>query len=151
MKRQRGAGFSLLELMVVLVIVCILASIAYPSYHRYVVRAKRVQAQAVLWDVLQQQERYYNQHNRYLAFTFGASAAPESQFATWSGSNAADSAYEIRGEPCLGAALTACVQLRAIPGTANVDASFKDADCQTLTLSSNGRRSASGPALRCWP
>jgi len=148
---SRRSGFSLVELLVVLAIVGILAAIAYPSYQRYVVRAKRVQAQAVLWQVLQQQERFYNQNNHYLVFAFGATALPESQFLTWSGNSAADSGYEIRGEPCLGTALTLCVQLRAIPGTSNVDANFKDADCQTLTLSSNGRRSASGPALRCWP
>ena len=148
---QRRAGFTLLELLVVVAIVGILAMIAYPSYQRYVVRAKRVQAQAVLWDVMQQQERYYTQHNRYVAFAFGAAAPPENLFATWSGNQPADSAYEIRGEACMDTALTLCVQVRAIPGTAKVDAGFKDVECQTLTLSSNGRRSASGPALRCWP
>jgi type IV pilus assembly protein PilE len=148
---QREAGFTLIELMVVVAIVAILAAIAYPSYERYVVRARRAEAQAMLWELMQQQERYYTQHNRYVAFAIGASAPPENLFPAWSGASAARSAYELRGEPCMGTALTLCVQLRALPGTSNVDPSFKDPECQVLTLSSNGRRSASGPALRCWP
>jgi type IV pilus assembly protein PilE len=43
------------------------------------------------------------------------------------------------------------VQLVAMPGTAQVDAKFRDDDCGKLTLTSTGLRLASGPATGCWP
>ena len=41
-------GFSLIELMIVVAIVAILGTIAYPSYQQYVLRSHRVEAKAML-------------------------------------------------------------------------------------------------------
>ncbi|MDF3935391.1 type IV pilin protein [Pseudomonas citronellolis] len=60
-------GFTLLELMVVLAIVGILASVAYPSYLEQVRRANRAEGQALLQDAAARQERFYAQNNRYAA------------------------------------------------------------------------------------
>ena len=46
--RRHPRGFTLIEVMIVVVIVAILASIAFPSYQRYVLRSHRVEAQALL-------------------------------------------------------------------------------------------------------
>lgn len=45
---QSHRGFTLLELMVVVVIVAIFATIAIPSYERYIARSYQAKAQAEL-------------------------------------------------------------------------------------------------------
>lgn len=57
MNRARQGGFSLIELMIVLIVIAILAGIALPSYDRYRVRANRADAQAFLMEVAQMQQR----------------------------------------------------------------------------------------------
>ena len=153
--RRRTFGFSLVELMAAMVIMALLLALALPVYHGQVVRAKRVQGQAALLKLMQQQERYYSQNNRYLAFSAASEEAQGKQFQWWSGdeheAGAVRSAYEIDAMACPEATLAQCVLLRARPGTARVDQHFTDADCGTLTLSSTGERGSSGPAARCWP
>ena len=56
--RARNAGFTLIELMIVVAIVAILAMIAYPSYLDQVRKGRRAEAQAVLQDLQLLQERY---------------------------------------------------------------------------------------------
>lgn len=152
--RHTGA-FTLPELLVTLVIVSLLLSLALPAYRGQIVRAKRVQAQAALLKTMQQQERYYAQHNRYLAFAAGSTEPQAAQFAWWSGDGgeeaAVRSAYELDAVACAGASLVQCVLLRARPGTGRVDRQFSDTDCGMLTLSSTGERGSAGPATLCWP
>lgn len=49
--RRRLAGFSLIELMIVIVIVGILAAIAYPAYARYVQRTHEAEAQGQIMEL----------------------------------------------------------------------------------------------------
>ncbi len=64
--RLRGqAGVTLIELLITVVIVGILASIAYPSYQTYVARANRTEAQGILMENAQFLERNYSTANRY--------------------------------------------------------------------------------------
>jgi type IV pilus assembly protein PilE len=145
-------GFSLIELLSALAIMSLLLALAVPAYYGHVVRAKRVQGQAALLRLMQQQERYYSQNNRYLAFSSVSPSSQAQQFPWWSGAGgAAGSAYEIEALACPGTAIGQCVLLRAMPGTAKVDAQFQDADCGVLSLSSTGQRGSSGPASHCWP
>jgi type IV pilus assembly protein PilE len=63
--RHREGGVSLIELMVVVTLVAILASIAVPSYRRYVMRSQRTDATASLLRLQAAQEKYYLQNNAY--------------------------------------------------------------------------------------
>jgi type IV pilus assembly protein PilE len=54
--RKQAKGFTVIELMIVLVIVAILVALAYPSYINYVRKAKRGEAQQLLlnWSINQE-------------------------------------------------------------------------------------------------
>lgn len=51
--------------MIVVAIVGILASIAYPNYTRYVQKSKRTDAMVALMQAAQQQEKYFSQNLKY--------------------------------------------------------------------------------------
>ncbi|ASK28131.1 PilX family type IV pilin [Neisseria chenwenguii] len=51
MKRQTVHGFTLVEMMITIAIIGILASIALPSYNRYIERGYRAQAHSELVDI----------------------------------------------------------------------------------------------------
>jgi type IV pilus assembly protein PilE len=56
-------GFTLIELMIVVAIVGILASIAYPSYREAVAKGRRAEATAMMLQVRQFMENHYTQNN----------------------------------------------------------------------------------------
>ena len=151
MNGARCKAFSMIELLVVLVILAVLAAQAMPSYQQHVIRARRAEGQAALWQLMQQEERFFTQTNTYVAFSAGATEPEARQFKWWSSNGALTSAYEIEGKACDGELISQCVQLIAKPGTAIVDHNFHDEECQRMTLTSTGLRLASGPSARCWP
>jgi type IV pilus assembly protein PilE len=57
---------TLIELMVVIIVVGILASIAIPSYREYVLRAQRSEARAALLALATAEEKYYLECNSYV-------------------------------------------------------------------------------------
>lgn len=61
------SGFTLIEVMIVVVIVGILAAIAYPSYEQYLVKSRRAVAKQFLMDIAQRQEEYFLNVNSYLS------------------------------------------------------------------------------------
>lgn len=149
MRHERG--LTLLEIMIALAIVMILTTLAYPSYAGYIVKTRRIEGQLALMDALQQQERYFMRNNSYVAFD-AASTEPHARlFRAWSGASARKSAYEIDGHACPGQDIADCIELRATPGTARVDPTFRDPACGVLTLDSAGRRGANGTSDGCWP
>jgi type IV pilus assembly protein PilE len=63
--RLRLAGFTLMELMIAVVVVGILASIAYPAFTSTIQRSRRADAIAALSALMQAQERYRSNHATY--------------------------------------------------------------------------------------
>jgi type IV pilus assembly protein PilE len=139
-------GFSLVELMVVLLVLAILAAIQYPSYLESARKAKRTEGRAALAQLMQQQERYYSQNASYVAF----SSTTPNGYKWFSGNTPASSAYEIAASPCKEDTLQNCVLLIAKPGTDKVDMAYKDDTCGDLSLASNGVKAASGHGTHCW-
>lgn len=63
--RRSVSGFTLMELMIVVVIIGVLAAIAFPNYDEYVKRGHRTEGKAFLSDAAARQERYYAQNYTY--------------------------------------------------------------------------------------
>jgi prepilin-type N-terminal cleavage/methylation domain-containing protein len=79
MRHGRSKGFTLLELMIVVAIVAILTTIAYPNYRDYVIRGQLVDATQGLASVRANMERYFQDNRTYLpigTFTPPCVAAP---------------------------------------------------------------------------
>jgi len=82
---RKMRGISLIELLIVIVIIGIMAAIAYPNYRQFAARAKRTEAKAALLQIAQNQERFYLQNNTYttdmtqLGFPIGAGYVTDSE------------------------------------------------------------------------
>lgn len=69
---RKNRGFTLIELMIVVVIIGILAAIAFPSYNSYVARARRADARAQLLQIAQYMQRFYSANDSYSTNRAGA-------------------------------------------------------------------------------
>ncbi|MDB5959199.1 MAG: pilus assembly protein PilE [Massilia sp.] len=150
-------GFTLIELLIVLTVVSILCSIAFPSYAAHVLRTRRLEGKLALLQVMQAQESVYSRSNRYLAFSADANAgagsggdAGSAAVRWWSGASATASAYELHAQPCANADLSQCIEIVATPGTDKVDGRFRDAECGALSLLSTGEQRAATGRSACW-
>ncbi|AVP96161.1 pilus assembly protein PilE [Ahniella affigens] len=135
-------GFTLIELMVALIVMAILAGIAYPSYTQYTFRARRADGQNVLIRVAAEQERFYTQFNRYAQ---DLTAAPPAGLGMTSLDS--DNGYYTVSVAAGPSGNNQSYTLRASPAGIQVD----DA-CERLVLSSTGLKTQSGSETNgpCW-
>jgi len=64
--RNKAGGFTLIELMIVVVIVAILAAIAIPAYSSYVLRGKLVEGMNGLTFMRTKMEQFYQDNRTYV-------------------------------------------------------------------------------------
>jgi len=143
-------GFTIIELMIVMAIIAVLVSIAYPSYNWAIIKGKRAQGRTAVLALMLQQERYLTQKNTYLFFTnsTGTTSPATLPFATYSGDTGINPAYWLAASACGAAAATECVTITATP-------TFQDDEAGSLSLTSTGVKSCTGTESStvkvCWP
>lgn len=134
--RPHAAGFTLVELLVVVAIVAILGAIAYPGYRSHVVKTQRSAAKACLTQYASLVERFYTTSMTYVGAPGPPGCATEGSMDlhyTFSTTGLSATAYSVRATP------TATFAER-------------DKDCGTLTLNQVGEKNVliKGTVDLCW-
>jgi type IV pilus assembly protein PilE len=153
MRNSSTNGFTLVELMITVVVLGILAAIAYPSYTRFITETRRSDATIGLSRLAALQERFLTNCGRYAASfgtaqACGTAAAPEDATMIAS-STTPDGYYTIAiATNATGSSYT----LTATPvGTQLANDGGTGGKCVTIILSSTGQKSATGTeSANCW-
>jgi type IV pilus assembly protein PilE len=150
MNRSRPEGFSLIELMVVVVITAILASIAVPAYQSSVQKSRRTEAKTAIMDLAAREERYFATQNIYTespgALAYGSGAWPISTGTYYQISSVVSSAPT--------ATTPGTYLLQVTPATGSPQ--LNDSSCQTFQVDQTGKQSSmdgsgNDTSTTCWP
>ena len=140
----RQSGFTLIEVMIVVAIIGILASIAYPSYMKYVRNANRADAQALMLENAQYMERRFTTCGSYAAV--GGAAAPCNAAADLPKDQSPENGTA-RYSVTLTEATATAFTIQAAPA-----GSYADALCGTMTITQTGAKTETGAGSLgdCW-
>ena len=141
--QQKTKGFTLIELMIAVVIIGILAAIAYPSYNESVRKTQRSDAKVGLSEIAQVLERCFTELNSY-----NSTSCPVVGAGPAISENSDEGYYTITDTVLTSTTFT----LTATPVAGGPQAA--DAKCTTLTLAHTGAKGATGsgadPVSDCW-
>jgi len=130
--QQRQRGFTLIEIMIVVLIVGVLAAIAMASYKNSVIKSRRSAAAVCLQERAQLMERFYTTKMTYVG-------APAPSIC-----NASLAAfYDVSNDP---APTASTFRIKAVPKGAQAS----DTSCGTLAIDEKGARTASSGSDKCW-
>ena len=136
--RRAAAGFTLVEMVIVVLIISVLAAIAYPAYQDSVVKARRNAAKACVMEASQFLERFYTTNN--LTYVGGPAA--------WTGCAAGtDVTNHYTVTPV--AAGPRAYTVTAVPRALQL---VKDTQCGTLSINNTGVKTKTGSKSvdYCW-
>jgi len=68
-------GFTLIELMIVVVIIGILAALAIPKFLKVTGKAKVAEAKTILKEIFTLEKAHFNEHDYYVVFSSGSTCA----------------------------------------------------------------------------
>ncbi|MHB1401012.1 MAG: type IV pilin protein [Thiobacillus sp.] len=127
MNTHRQSGFTLIELMIVVAIIGILASIVYPSYTDYLRSSRRADAQSDMLKIQMGMEKWRANNNTYSSNLADAGFTDTNPYYAYTITGATASAYTINA-------------------AAGGD-QLNDTGCTALTLDQSGGK---GAASACW-
>jgi type IV pilus assembly protein PilE len=152
MNPTRHAGFTLIELMIVVVIIGIVAAFAYPNYTRYVTETRRADGQIALNRVVAMQEKFFTECSFY-ASNFQAAApfvAPNCAAGVGGGLLGTSNTSE-GGNYVIAIATAADGLSYTLTAAPQGGQAINDTDCGSLTIDSVGTKGQTGPVTgRCW-
>lgn len=144
-RRAQAAGFTLIELMIVVAIIAILAAIAVPIYSNYIIRSKLTEAQNNLSALRVQMEQYFQDNRTYVAS--GGTGCGVSMPTTTS-SNGTTSIAKYFTYTCTATASTYTITATgAVTQTANFAFTINESNTHATT-SANGWYT--GTMTNCW-
>lgn len=135
---KRSFGFTLIELIIVVAIIGILATVAVPAYSQYVIKGKRSDAKAALLSAQLAQEKYRANNTTYATTLAAANIAETSSGGYYT--------IALSGTPTASA-----YTITAAPKTP-----FADSDCGTFAVNKDGKttsgtgQTTAAKVAECW-
>ena len=138
---------TLVELMIVMVIIGVLAAIAYPNYTQYITKTKRAVGKSMLMQLANRQEQYFQDNKTYTADLMDLGFAASRIYVDRNADVTTDTAEAIYYIGADSASSTQFI-ITAVPQGAHAT---NDANCGSLTLDQTGTKGATGTnPENCW-